>query len=1245
MDNNGHQFVQYLKRRFPDGSPNLEKELKKLKTVLSGTGATQPAKKISRKYYCSKCGRDFSRKFNMLRHEKKCAQDKDDNIVESLYVNRRKTIDRNAMSGLANIHQIFPHLQEMFDILVFMGNLKEEITHHLKQRCQELKHLKYYLNISVEMTRQTDDGQEETSKPHFRTQTKSVLSETDINEHMLNEGFQKIFKSLDEYQRKGSSWTLKKIICFEIYTAKYSPIGAGSFLELPEKLRNTRSVINIKNTDEKCFLWSILAALHPVENNKNRVLHYERFEKTVNMDGIAYPVPPSSVPKFEKQNQISVNVFGYENNQVFPLYISAQPFLLHVDLLFLTSNGQSHWCLIENFDRFMSHFRKRKGYAYCRYCLQGFTSQRVLNNHLQFCSKKDAQYVTYPRKGEDDELKFTEVAKQVRVPFVIYADFETFCQTFDTCSPDPETSFTENQLKYEACGYGYQVVSLDAKYTKTPKIYRGPNVSKHFLESMIAERDEIENILKTVQPLQMSNSEELSFISSTQCHICNDPFSVTTIKVRDHCHVSGRYRGAACQACNLNYKQPNFIPVVFHNLKHFDSHIICESLGYFKNYEIKCIAQNSEKYVSFSLGNLRFIDSYQFLGSSLETLVDNLASDGGSKHFHQLKKVFPDANILHLMMRKGVYCYEYVNEPSKFNETTLPSIEQFFSRLTESNISEADYNHAQTVWNSLKIKNLGEYHDLYLKTDVVLLADVFEHFRDTILNYFQLDPCHFYTVPGLSWSAALKMTKCKLTLLSDPTMYLFFEELRGGVSMIANKYAKANNPLVEEYNPSLPNTWIQYLDANALYASTMCMPLPTGEFRWLTSDEVEHFDITSKPINGSKGYVLEVDLLYPDELHDLHSDLPLAPEHLTVMDEQLSPYTKALYNNLRRPLEDEKDSQSSLHRPRTRKLVPNLFKKDRYVVHMRNLQMYINLGLRVSKIHRIIEFEQSTWLEPYITFNAERRKMSKSKCESNFFKLLPNSFFGKTCEDLRKRIDFKLVHKHEKFLKEVAKSSFKGFRIFSDDLVGMEHVQVRLHLNKPIFTGFCILDMSKTIIYDFHYNHMKKKYPGSKLKLLWTDTDSLGYLIQTRDLYADMMEDLHLYDTSNFPKEHVLYSRENERKPGVMKDESPAKPIMEYVGLRSKMYAFICNTKEEVKIAKGIKKSAISKKLRFQQYKKCLLEKKIYMCEFSNISHEKHQLYLTHFNKIGLSAADDKRYVLENGFDCVALGHFNFRAK
>ncbi|KAK3107584.1 hypothetical protein FSP39_017789 [Pinctada imbricata] len=1090
------------------------------------------------------------------------------------------------------------------------------------------------------MRRQKDDGEEEIAKPHFRSKMAIVLDHNKFEEHDLNEGMQKIFASFDEYIRRGSSWTLKKILKCEVYTVKYAPVGASRYFQLPNVLSNTRSIININNSDEKCFLWSILASLYPSDHNSHRVTHYVQYEDSLDMIGIDYPVHPTSVPRFENQNNISVNVFGYEESSCFPLYISKRTSSeYHVDLLYICKEDTSHWCLIKNFNRFMNHVVKKGGYVFCKYCLQGFTSQSVLVKHMEYCSKLDAQHITYPTKGKDDILTFTEWTKKLRVPFVIYADFETFCEPMSNCSPDDRKSFSTKVQKFEPCGFGYQVVSVDPRYTKAPVIYRGVDVAKNFLQELLQEQAEINDILQEIEPLTMTDSNEQDFQRSTQCHICTKTFTASSVKVRDHCHVSGRYRGAACQSCNLNFKHPQFIPVVFHNLKGFDGHILCQALGFFKDYEINCIAQNTEKYVSFSLGHLRFIDSYQFLGSSLGTLVEILASDGGLEHFHQLRDEFPNPNQSNLLLQKGVYCYEYVDSPEKFNRTTLPPIDSFYSHLTGETISDQDYEHARNVWSTMNMQNLGEYHDLYLKTDVLLLADVFEHFRDSILEYFHLDPCYFYTAPGLSWSAALRMTKCSLTLLTDPDMYLFFEQLRGGVSMISNKFAHANNPHVQDYDNSLPHTWIQYLDCNSLYAHTMTFPLPTGGFRWLSRDEVETLDITTIALDGEKGYVLEVDLEYPDHLHDDHSDLPVAPEHIEVSDDQLSPYSKRLLKKMYSGHSNEGLNQT-IHRIKTRKLVPNLYGKSHYILHVRNLYQYIELGLVLSKIYRVIEFDQAPWIAPYIRFCAEKRRLSNSKAQSQFFKLLPNSFFGKTCEDLRKRINFKLVHNEKKFLKEVAKSSFKGFTIFSDDLVGMEHTKVRLHFNKPIYTGFCVLDISKTILYHFHYFEMKRKYPGTRLKLLWTDTDSLGYLIETDDLYADMSENLHLYDTSNFPSDHFLYSISNCRRPGVMKDEVPNKFIVSFVGLRAKMYSFICNDKDETKIAKGVQKSTIENHLCFEQYKACLFEESEQMCESYNIRSENHSLYMTHVNKIGLSALDDKRFVLPDKCNTLAIGHY-----
>ena len=272
------------------------------------------------------------------------------------------------------------------------------------------------------------------------------------------------------------------------------------------------------------------------------------------------------------------------------------------------------------------------------------------------------------------------------------------------------------------------------------------------------------------------------------------------MKVRDHCHFTGKFRGAAHQKCNLSFKVPDYIPVVFHNLSGYDAHLFIKELARKYGKEgMNVIAENSEKYISFSLNievgtyvnkkgetvvkkiQLRFIDSIRFMASSLDKLANNLSDD----QFKNLRKFFKDDDQFQLLKRKGVYPYEYIDSFDRFNEGALPSKDNFYSKLNLSGVSDLDYAHAQNVWKAFDIQNLGDYHDIYLKTDVLLLADVFETFRETCLNTYKLDPAHFYTSPGLAWQACLKKTGIELDLLSDMEMLLFVEQgIRGGLCQV-----------------------------------------------------------------------------------------------------------------------------------------------------------------------------------------------------------------------------------------------------------------------------------------------------------------------------------------------------------------------------------------------------------------------------------------------------------------------------
>jgi len=1128
------------------------------------------------------------------------------------------------------------------DLIRVMNDFRSVLRNSIQTNIAKFRGIKISVIITIEYHNMKFPANEPFTM-YLRSAMIRIYQESEIDE-MIENIYRDLLLRNEHMLRNESGLSITKVHYMSIQISRFTPLAASGFKPLPIFLKKKKAILNIQNKDDRCFGYAILAALYNNQKIRNpeRPKFYERLFQLNGLADLAYPIQPQDIPAIEEQLNLKINIFSFyddEGKGRYPLYVSKREmFRMEIDLLY----WQEHYAWIKRFSAFIYDLSpKHSEKLFCKRCFGVFLTQQSFQRHQEICSRSDFDSVIYRFPPPQTLIKFTQIKYQLKAPFVIYADFECILKPNNE-NPNRH-AHSHAYSEHNVCASAFYICSSNEEiYPSQYQHYDGPNSDEWFLQTIKQISANLIQFLQNNERLHMSEADEIAFNETRKCWICeiefDERFPIT--KVRDHDHLTGKYRGAAHSLCNLQLQQTMRIPVFFHNFRGYDSHIICRATEQFPTTKINIIGQSYEKYLTLGFGkNTVFKDSFQFMGYALETLCQELARSGPERFVH-LRKEFSDITDekFKLLLRKGVFPYEYMDTIEKLDEPHLPAKELFFNKLKQAEITDPDYEHAQKIWTEFNCKNMRDYMNLYLKTDVLILCDIFENFRLFSLQHYFLDPAHFVSAPQLSWEAMLRFTGCSLELISDPSMFEMIDRgLRGGVSMIVHRYAKANNPeMGATFNPQEPLSYIVYLDANNLYGYAMSQPLPTGGFRWLDSNEWARIDWKSLESNATKGYILEVDLEYPNELHENHNDYPLAPDKRQMQFETLNEYQIRILTHYEIP-------KSSL---KFKKLIPHLGPRNHYIIHYRNLRFYLEEGMKLVKIHYVLEFNQSTWLAPYIIKNQDLRAIAKSDFEKNQPKLFNNSIYGKTCENQKKRTDIRLANNAQLCKRLIEKPHMIGFRIFSQNLAAIDLRKIYAKIDKPFYVGFSVLELSKLHMYDFHYRYIKRKFGGAA-QLLFTDTDSLMYLITGRNPYEQFYQDRQdHFDFASFPRTHKLFDPANNKVIGKFKDEANGEQIIEFVGLRPKMYSFLTTSEHqpEKHTAKGIQ-YAIAKKFKHDDYLKQLNNPTENKQINRRIGSKLHKIYSFATLKRGLCSFDDKRLLLEDGISTLAYGHYRATAE
>ena len=1151
---------------------------------------------------------------------------------------------------------------------------------------RQMKHLmnrtgnayKYHFEVKVEFSKlvvklndlgvELNEYERRTTDPWFTTSTCRIYYLKEIPDLWEN-NIKEIDAKFDAFIHQGSGWVFERVIEMRLTTAEFVPFSGGHQEHplLPRAIKMKRACLHTStcNTrDDKCFLYCIAAHFqrHKGLRMKNN-FSFNLWERRTHFDlsNLSFPTPIGQISEFEKRNHLSINVYRWIGNdhdkKKMRRYVPLQ--VLHLSKSKLTPKSRcidllyhkNHYYLITNLSRLISsslgsYLRHNKTFV-CRSCLSILSSKTKLEAHKKYCLN-DGQVYVFP---EEPELKFKNYRAMIPSRHVIYYDFE--------CILEPVESHVTHstRVRHVPIAISAKRVCLNSNLNSSLFTYVGHDCVNVFLEWLREQIDQV-NIIDlhfTESKYRMNQSDWTRFHAQKECEMCGCALTLFTGKCFDHCHLrpDKGLRYVLCNRCNLTYAAERDINIacVAHNASRYDQHLFIEELAKQNatSSKFRILPKNTEHYLAVYADSLTFIDSILFLSSSLSKLVEAMKSHtstvgtdtvGAGIAFPLLHEyVRGNSEQYDLLLRKGVFCYDYLSAISRLDENCLPPPSEFYDSLKKCPISEGDYQHAQRVWETMHCTCLKDYLTIYLQTDVLLLADCFEKFRSMALKHFQLDPAKFISTPHLSFHAMLKFTGVKLHLIDNLEMYLFIKRgIRGGVASIMHRCVDdVNIPELESgFRPDLPRKEILPLDATNLYGYALSRSLPVGNFRWIDVDDTQEVIALISNEDETTGYILEADLSYPLSLHDLHSEYPLAPEKITIGPTDWSPYMHQLAAKFMDSTEIKSDAP---------KLIPHLGPRWNYIVYSKNLLFYLKLGMKLEKVHRILAFDQAKWMKSFIDFNTEQRKHANTVFESDFWKLVSNSTYGKTLQDNTKHMSMTLVTGENQFLKKTSQPNFKSLTIYNKSLAGVQMKPKRVNIHQPIAVGMVCLEISKLHMYKMHYNFIKPLY-GDACRLLMTDTDSLVYVVTDRNTNEDMRRHRRYFDMSNYAENSPYFSAKNKKVRGTFKREYASDPIVKFIGLRAKMYCTKHLSDMTVRKAKGIPTSA-TRLIDYEDYEAVLKGQPTTAsrCAFKAIRSQKHNIFTLEQEKKALSSMDTKRYICEDGINTLAFGHYKTNAK